>query len=348
MFRDEDETSENIDQNIDDTLIPIVEPQAAEVIKASKYFTFFAPIDDDAFDADTRSYCQKIPYDVLLPSFLESVSLSLVGFASTYLEQSTPWYRNPVLYSSIYLTANLFSRLIINTDLCIKKTFCFKNSPKNERALKVQGARCFNAASFAFANLPESFLLHEIGHLLASLAVFQNPQPKVCLKGGIFFPDGAYTYLENKTLSLSSFGEKIGTRNANRLLDGMGLGTDLIMAIIELTLAEIIVNKFPETSLHLRLLAMTALMYDIVYAVSAFSDNTCYQNNKPLPNDFCRLNEEGLSPALVLAIMAGLTLLFQLGLSVTHYLINNSSCRKEEVKVEELHGDFELTNNLRM
>jgi len=305
--------------------------------KASKYITFFAPIDDDALDNDDRSVGKKLLCDAFVPNLIETpFVLGLTGFATTYLnhlDTFIPWYRNPLLYSSMYTSINLISRIVMNTDLCIKKTFCLPNNPKTERAMKIQGARLCRSVLFALANDPINIVTHEGGHSLTALAVYENAQPKIYLKGGLFMPDGGYTRISSN--KLSALGETIGTNNSAILFNANGSTADMVGALFKLMCAQIVSNKFPEIALYLRVDVFLIVMKDILYALAAYDNSNCYDNYKPKTSDFCSLKEEGISPALMVAAMAGLMLIVQLGLSLTSCLVSRSSCHNE-AKVEEL------------
>ena len=71
--------------------------------------------------------------------------------------------------------------------------------------------------------MSRTVLIHEGGHALTGMALFKNANPTIRYDYSIFCPVGGSTSF-NRTLELSSWGEKIGFNNSRTLVKGMGTG----------------------------------------------------------------------------------------------------------------------------
>jgi len=318
----------NEEENLDENKSLITKDNSC----LNKCLTFFTPVDSEEIIADTRSFKQKIIPDIIAPSIAESVFT--IGF-SLYVSSNlgpyaNKWYQRPVFYSGLYTLINTLSRIYNSSDNFRKNILL--EDPEIEIRLKTQVARILRSCLFTLGDASRVLALHEFFHALAGYIVYKNPQPTLLFDGGILIPGGGVTKFKNRTLSAA--GEKIGAQNARTFVSGMGPGGELLTILSQLTIAQVLSNKAPQISMYLRLSSLASIVDLVIYAIGAYRDNNCEG-----PSDFCRLKEAGLSPTLMIAIIAGLTLVYQLTLSASSFLINNSKCKKEEPKVEELSED---------
>lgn len=295
----------------------------------SKCLNFIDPIDDLTYKK-IQENIQGIGSTVL-PSLIEGTVLMLgAASAGLHLEPGALWYQVPLLYSGLYLTQNILTRLCSIISNCTNDHIFLKD-PNLEFSLRVHGVRLMRALLFALGDFPRNLLMHEAGHAVAASALYQNATPEMYIRGGYFFPQASYTNYSGNW-SLTSFGERVGVNNSRTTLAAMGTGADIISILLELTLAQIASRrKYSEMALYIRASALLLIIADMAQAIDALNDNHC-----PDQSDYC----EGLSPELMIGLLVGLTFSYQLILSIS------SCCRNNVEEAYILVNDDSETNSI--
>jgi hypothetical protein len=265
-------------------------------------------------DEDDRCYINFLKR-AFLPTLLESIIiLSANSAAAHYLKPGTPWYKNPLLSSSAFLTTNFFTRL-------------YRGDPINS-SLTRRGLRLMRSALYSVAAITLYIWIHEGGHALTSMVLFKEANPKIQFLGGFISPQGANTqYNPNQ---LTPAGESLGIIHSQTMVNAMGAGAELLYNFVQLISAQVFSDNYPEIRSYLRFATLMNLMNMIVYGASGYSD--CKESS----NDFCNLNKAGYSPALIVSLVVASTLFLQLCLSGVKYCLNRTSTDRHEPEYTEL------------
>lgn len=150
-------------------------------------------------------------------------------------------------------------------------------------------------------------LTHECGHAIATLAVYQNPQPQIQVKpfdGGLF-SSGVTRYYPQQ---LSKIGESIGRNSADMIVAGAGAGFALLFSAIFIILSHKFSRSKDESQKqlgrYLLCMAITSIFRHAMYALSALTIKGPSKGH-----DFVKLAAGGIHPIVAVVVQIAIPLL---------------------------------------
>lgn len=256
------------------------------------------PPDDPEPKANQTKLARAV-YTLIMPSLIETLLLlGTNGIAAYFLEKDTPWYKNPLFASCLYVVINssLRATSYFTQELDIPDGFLVRQTLRAVRSV-------FNALGMSGATT----LLHEAGHILGTHITCLQPNPKLSIKGGLFSTSGGEITFDSS--QLSNLGLKLGKKESQALITVMGPGLAMLINLFGLIAAQALPETQVEAKSFLRTNVLYVLIQHIIYAISGYGD--C----KDSGNDFCQLKDFGVSPLLMIMIMLSAHLMTQLTLS---------------------------------
>lgn len=163
-----------------------------------------------------------------------------------------------------------------------------------------------SGANFAIlTGINTQLLLHEMGHSLAALALYQNVLPQMIIHPFPFM--GGLTLIHKTTLN--AFGKTIGRAAATILYVGSGPGLTLLISAALLTAGVAMRETFPKLSKYFIAWGICDFVNHADYAISAL-----WTDRTTLMHDFFHLSTFGLHPidaavgvlAIPILIIAGM------------------------------------------
>ncbi len=146
---------------------------------------------------------------------------------------------------------------------------------------------------FSFLDVTtRNVIVHEAGHALAALAVYQNASPKIAIYPGM---GGATSYYND---NLSWFGKLLGRKNSDLLVCGAGAAMAILFSIGSLAAAKRCSSDKPELKMYLIATAIVSIVQHIFYALTAFITGA-----DQLSHDFVALWSHGINPLIAIIAM---------------------------------------------
>lgn len=144
-----------------------------------------------------------------------------------------------------------------------------------------------------------SVLVHEGGHTLASLLVYQKNHPSI----EIFPWEGGVTKFNAGILT--EFGRFLGEKNARLLTIAAGPASQIILATLQIAFAHKLKEKYPTISKTLLVAGIHNIAQEVLYALSAL-----LSSQKSLGHDFNNLwTLGGIHPVAAVIAMVALPIL---------------------------------------
>jgi len=262
--------------------------------------------------------------NILLPGLIEScVGLGYASAVIPFLEPNSSWWKNPFTMASIVLSANFLSRTI---ELMPR----FNSLPHKNKKQILQAWRFARGLLFSSLDLAtRDVLIHEGGHALTTLCLFQNANPRITVTPG-FMSAGGYTSFSDTT-RLNNLGETLGNDKSWMLVSAGGTGATMLWNYGSLIAAQAIPNDDSEIKSYLRFVVLVSVIHSVWYALSA------YVACEPPGHDFCSLDKNGISPAVAASFIVGSMMFLQLLLSGISY-----GCRATNKKDDQQQPQLEI------
>lgn len=147
--------------------------------------------------------------------------------------------------------------------------------------------------STLFYLLSFDILVHESGHALATLALYQNPRPKITIMP---YEGGVTSWYPGR---LSKLGAYFGEKPSRLIVSGAGAGLALAFYLGCIMAAYKTQKSNPEASSHLLLSSYFGILQHVVYALSALSAEAARSPG----HDFVALARGGIHPLAAAAFL---------------------------------------------
>lgn len=140
--------------------------------------------------------------------------------------------------------------------------------------------------------------IHECGHAIAAKACFLKPNVRIKIWP---FKGGQTSYAIS--YGLTRFGNFLGKNEAILFATAAGIGCSTLFAMGEFAAAFAVKDKFPEISLSLNCHAISQILNEVLYGISAFASSQAFN----LGHDFIRLWKfGGIHPIIPIGLMIAL------------------------------------------
>lgn len=190
---------------------------------------------------------------ILIPSAIEAIATySPAAVVSPFISKNTSWYWHPFAMSSFVLACNLLSRIMGRS----------KRFREDEWLLWSNLGVRSNLYGF-FNSIFAGTLLHEFGHAIAFLILYNNTHPFI----NITLPSGAYTQNINGTPN--EWALMLGENKTYAIVSASGAGHEMLWAYGGLLAAQLISDDYPEIKMHIRLSVLYFVLSSATYALSA-------------------------------------------------------------------------------
>lgn len=226
------------------------------------------------------------------------VSLGFSGLAVYFMEANSSWIRNPLLVTTFSLLINFLLRI---------------PNPSN----KWMQFALRSLRSIVYSSIDQrtrDAIWHEFGHVCAFLLLYNKSDPSVTIIPSFFSAGGNTHSSHSKTLS--EFGAALGFENSQLATSMAGTGASMAWNYAGLILSTTLLGNHPEIKSHLRFSIAISVLKSIEYALSPYYLD-CDKNKS---NDFCRMDESGISPTYAILFIVGSILLLQLFLSLSKWI----------------------------
>jgi len=199
-----------------------------------------------------------------------------------------------------------------------------------EKLMRFTAKFCQYAAPFAIAFSSYSSLstlIHETGHVLAAKSLYvltsgptvQITQTMVSLNG-----------LTSITWSgLTSIGNALGALNSSRILNAAGAAMVVFTSVFQLGIANSLKSKFETAAWYLRALAISGIVTTVLYA-----SQVLWKSPLPASHDFQSLSNQGIGPAVAIATIIAIPLLFQGGLYLYERIRDAHAARNKPAELK--------------
>ena len=142
--------------------------------------------------------------------------------------------------------------------------------------------------------------IHELGHALAAVSLFKNPQVTIKVKP---YSHGETSYYVS--YGLTRLGKMLGIENCILFAAGAGMMASTIFAMTEFACAYGIQDRYPTLSQWMNYHAISQILNDVVYGLTAF-----IARRSDLSHDFIRLWQTGeIHPLIPIGLMIALPLI---------------------------------------
>lgn len=139
--------------------------------------------------------------------------------------------------------------------------------------------------------------IHELGHGLAAVSLFKNPQVSIKVKP---FSHGETSYYVSN--GLTRLGRLLGKENCILFVTGAGMMASTLVGMLEFAGAYSLKDRFPALSQLMNYHAISQILNDVVYGLTAF-----VARRPNLAHDFIRLSQTGgIHPLIPIGLMIAL------------------------------------------
>lgn len=227
------------------------------------------------------------------------VSLGFSGLTVYFMEKNTSWIRNPLVVTTFSLLINFLLRI--------------PHAPEKWLEFSLRSLR--GTIYSSIDQRTRDALWHEFGHVCAFLLLYDNSDPTITIAPS-FLTSGGNTHV-SPNRELSELGTALGLENSKLAVSMAGTGASMAWNYAGLILASTLFDKHPEIKSHLLLSIIMSVLKSMEYALSPYYLDCHSKENRS--NDFCRMDENGISPIYAMLFIVGSMLLLQLFLSVAKW-----------------------------
>ncbi len=230
---------------------------------------------------------RRLIQDVAKRCFIElAVSLAIGAVAASFTAS--------LLHASLIFAA-IAVQTVSNAALRTAEALAMKMPPCDETEWIRSACPYLCTTFFAYLTaFNAQILLHEAGHRVGAMGMFQNANPQTTLTPCL----GGLTQFSTK--DLTTLGLRLGRSNAMLIVTLMGPTCSLLISTIAIAVGYAIRNKFPELGRYSVGVGRGDFYAHSFYALSALSTTP-----GPKGHDFLRLRAYGVHPlAAAIAILA--------------------------------------------
>ncbi len=251
-----------------------------------------------------KSKINKLIYDVALATFAEmGVSSAMTAVTCCFVASTSIGLLITTAIATIALNA------LFRTSFAYLEYRADQIKEKKDLGLVLRAVhftRWFNAFTFGVFELTTTAtLIHEFGHAVAALTVYQNPRLKI----SIFPIKGGFTRISPGPLT--KLGECLGNKNSYLFVAAAGPAFGILSATIKLIFAHHCQKDHPDISRTLNAGAITEIASHVLYALSAFGES---RHN--ISHDFIALWSIGnIHPVVSIVSMVTLPIFVKIGMT---------------------------------
>jgi len=194
-----------------------------------------------------------------------------------------------------FIFAAIAVQTVCNAALRLAEGLATKLPPcKETEWIRVASPYCCMTMFAYLTAYNAQILLHEAGHAMAAVAMFQNANPQISFTPCV----GGLTQFS--TANLTALGKQLGRNKVMLVVTLMGPSCTLLISTIAMVVGYIIEHKFPELGCYLTGIGRGDFVAHSAYALTALSITPAAQ-----AHDFVRLKAHGIHPLVsAIAIMA--------------------------------------------
>lgn len=257
-------------------------------------------------DDEKKSVLNTLIKEVVLSTIKELlISLTLSGVCCLFV--AAPAIPGLIIFTVSVVAFNLLVRSIAAREayqLYLVKQKKQKPSEIKRREDVLGLLNLITSYDFSILHtLTSNVLIHEAGHAVAALAVYQNPDPKI----SVFpFTGGETSYQYSP---LSSLGKYLGISTSKALVSAAGTGFGVILGAALIGISHSLKKEHPRLSLYLLCSGIMSVAQHVLYALSAL-----WEASPIAGHDFVSLWKYGIHPLISVICIIALPVFIKLAL----------------------------------